>query len=312
MLKRYYNRVIIFGRGNSMRKTDKGFSLVELLIVVIIIGILAGILYLVVGPSDDMVREKACSGNRATIMLALDAYRFSNGVSKESYTLQNFIDDNYKDNISNKEVKCPSDGIYSAGTLNGREAVVCSVHGGGGTGGGDDPGGGDEPDPPGNIIPGTDKFGGDGYQALDNWEDSIWIETWPGGANAYISVEKGKKYYFDSADGSREYFISLVNDPNVMFNGSNKDEQGNIITTPDNLPSWTSQHGTGLVRFTGVSENWEDINNGDKFYRGDIIYFNGDYYVCMISIGTPYTIVKNVNESNSPNTDLGTWYKLSN
>ncbi|MCE5182997.1 MAG: prepilin-type N-terminal cleavage/methylation domain-containing protein, partial [Synergistaceae bacterium] len=69
-----------------MRKIDKGFSLVELLIVVIIIGILAGILYLVVGPSDDMVREKACGGNRATIMLALDGYRFSNGLNKENYT----------------------------------------------------------------------------------------------------------------------------------------------------------------------------------------------------------------------------------
>ncbi len=83
--------------------------MVELLIVVVIIGILAGILYLVLGPSDDMVREKACSGNRATVMLALDAYRFSNGVSKETYTLQNFIDDDYKDTISNKEVKCPSE-----------------------------------------------------------------------------------------------------------------------------------------------------------------------------------------------------------
>lgn len=132
MLKRYYNRAIIFGRGDSMRKIDKGFSLVELLIVVIIIGILAGILYLVVGPSDDMVREKACSGNRATIMLALDAYRFSNGLSKENYTLQSFINDKYKDTISNNEVKCPSGGIYSAGEENGREIVVCSVHGSGG------------------------------------------------------------------------------------------------------------------------------------------------------------------------------------
>ena len=145
MLKRYYNRAIIFGRGDSMRKIDKGFSLVELLIVVIIIGILAGILYLVIRPSSDMVKEKACSGNRENIMVALDMYRFSSGTGRETYTLQNFIDDDYKGTTSSKEVRCPSGGIYSAGTSNGREAVVCSVHGGDSPGGGYGPGGGDGP-----------------------------------------------------------------------------------------------------------------------------------------------------------------------
>jgi len=122
-----------------------------------IIGVLAGLLYLVVRPSGDMASEKVCSSNRATVMLAFDAYRSSSGVNRDTYTLQNFIDDKYKDRINDKEVRCPSGGIYSAGTSNGREAVVCSIHGG------DSPGGGDGPGPSGNVIPGTDLFGGDGY-----------------------------------------------------------------------------------------------------------------------------------------------------
>lgn len=295
MLKRYYNRVIIFGRGNSMRKTDKGFSLVELLIVVIIIGILAGILYLVVGPSDDMVKEKACSGNRATIMLALDAYRFSNGVSKESYTLQNFIDDNYKDNISNKEVKCPSDGIYSAGTLNGREAVVCSVHGGGGTGGGDDPGGGDEPDPPGNIIPGTDTFGGDGYQAIDDWEEAI-VD------NHNLSFNEGQKFLSEG-----NYYVATTTLSNIYYSDDSSPEM-----SPDKW--WTTQSAGGLVQFTGVSKSWDEVETGYRFYRGDILYYNGDYYVCRVEGYTGYyEVTKGEWWSNTP--DLSgsawAWYKLS-
>ena len=304
MLKRYYNRAIIFGRGDSMRKIDKGFSLVELLIVVIIIGILAGILYLVVGPSDDMVREKACGGNRATIMLALDGYRFSNGLNKENYTLENFINDGYKGTLSTENAKCPSGGIYTAGTdENGREVVLCSIHS-------VTPGGGDEPDPPGNIIPGTDIFGGDGIQALEKWEDQpIRVETWPGGGNAYISIEKGKKYYFDNPDGTRAFYLALGDDPNVMFNSNNKDEQGNIITTPDNLPNWVYANATGILPFTGVSENWNNVNTGDIFKRGDILYYNGDYYVCM---SQSYTIHKDKDWSNTPDLDGGQWYKLSN
>ena len=44
------------------RKRD-AFTLVELIIVIMIIGVLAGLLYLVVRPSGDMASEKVCSSN---------------------------------------------------------------------------------------------------------------------------------------------------------------------------------------------------------------------------------------------------------
>ena len=268
MLKRYYNRAIIFGRGDSMRKIDKGFSLVELLIVVIIIGILAGILYLVVGPSDDMVREKACGGNRATIMLALDGYRFSNGLNKENYTLQSFIDDKYKDTISNNEVKCPSGGIYSAGEENGREKVICSVH--------SVPSGGGGP-VASNYIPWTSTFGNPGIPPNSTWPTPEYNSN--GTVVNQITLPTGSTYAYVNSSGETEFYV-VGAWSNVVF-GRNK-----YAVTPDAVDPTTGNNIWGATEIIKVSSReavkWSDVTaSTPAFGIGDVVYHDatGKYYI---------------------------------
>lgn len=102
-------------------KNSAGFTLVELLIVIIIIGVLAGGLLLSVGGSDKKAKEAACLGNREAIKTGWSLYKFSNSSSE---TLQKFIEAKYHDQISNKEAACPSGGVYSDSDGN----VECSVH----------------------------------------------------------------------------------------------------------------------------------------------------------------------------------------
>ena len=267
-----------------MIKTNKGFSFVELLTVIIIIGILAGFLYLLMGSSDDKAKREACYGNRVSIILALDTYRFSSGLSKENYTLQNFINDKYKDTISNNEATCPSGGVYSAGEENGKEIVICSIHS-------VTPGGG----PSGNVIPGTDLFGGDGNTALDDWEETIIGEH-------SISFNIGQKFLYEG-----KYYVATETLSNIYYLTDHDPEM-------NTSKWWTTKANGGLVQFTGVSKNWDEIETGYRFYRGDILYYNGDYYVCKAQGYTGYfDVIKGQYWSNTP--DLSgsewAWYKLS-
>lgn len=300
-----------------MKKTARGFTLVEVLITLLIIGVLSGLIYLALRPSEDMVKRKACEGNRSTILLALDAHRFSSGLTKAEYGLQSFIDEGYKNEIDNKETKCPAGGTYSAALSNGREIVVCSVHGGGPTGGngggGEEPGGGDEPgggengdgepgngndddgesNPSSQYIPNTD------VSANDSWIEK---QTVNDAGRVEIHFNQGEKFLYNN-----EYYVAISNLNEDFAN------TGTTLAPEDLPPNRMSESGYGLVR---VLQNepvivWENLQIGDTVKRGNILLFNGEYYLCMVPSARGPVQIKFQYYNLGPNEDSSLWFKLN-
>jgi len=58
---------------------ERGFTLVELLIVIVILGILAGIVVFAVGNLTSNAKTNACSTEKSTITTALEAYKAQTG-----------------------------------------------------------------------------------------------------------------------------------------------------------------------------------------------------------------------------------------
>lgn len=181
-----------------MKKTNRGFTLVELLVVIVIIGVIAGTLYLSMAPMDDKAREQVCYHNRSAIARALGTYRLLEGYSKDSYSLNVFIGNKFEDTISNKNAECPSGGKYSASfDVTGREFVACSKHPK--TSGGDDPG----EDTPNNMIPGTNIGigGGTVIFATDDWESIVEKKPswgWDG------DIKSNNKFFYEN-----EYYVAV-------------------------------------------------------------------------------------------------------
>jgi general secretion pathway protein G len=67
-------------RSNEDHKNviEKGFTLVELLIVIVILGILAGIVVFAVGNLTQNAKSNACSTEKSTIVTADEAYKAQN------------------------------------------------------------------------------------------------------------------------------------------------------------------------------------------------------------------------------------------
>jgi prepilin-type N-terminal cleavage/methylation domain-containing protein len=65
----------VLQRLRAMRTNESGFTLVELLIVIVILGILTGIVVFAVGGFSDRGQSAACKTDRKTIEVAVEAYR---------------------------------------------------------------------------------------------------------------------------------------------------------------------------------------------------------------------------------------------
>ena len=56
---------------------QKGFTLVELLVVIVILGILAAVVVFAVSGSTDKAQTSACAAERSSVESAVEAYRAS-------------------------------------------------------------------------------------------------------------------------------------------------------------------------------------------------------------------------------------------
>ncbi|MER7002912.1 prepilin-type N-terminal cleavage/methylation domain-containing protein [Dactylosporangium sp. NPDC000555] len=66
-------------RLRAARENESGFTLVELLIVIVILGILAGIVVFAVGAFNDRGEKAACKADKKTVEVAVEAYRAQTG-----------------------------------------------------------------------------------------------------------------------------------------------------------------------------------------------------------------------------------------
>lgn len=71
--------------GAPSPKRDKGFTLVELLIVIVILGILATVTVFAVQGITDRGEESACDADRSTVESAAEAFFAQNGEYPDNY-----------------------------------------------------------------------------------------------------------------------------------------------------------------------------------------------------------------------------------
>ena len=65
-------------RLRAIRRSDSGFTLTELLIVIVILGVLTGIVVFAVGAFTDRGEIAACRADVKTVQAAAEAYRAQN------------------------------------------------------------------------------------------------------------------------------------------------------------------------------------------------------------------------------------------
>jgi len=66
-------------QGDHKSVIEQGFTLVELLIVIVILGILAGIVVFAVGNLTSNAKTNACATEKSTLTTADEAYKAQNG-----------------------------------------------------------------------------------------------------------------------------------------------------------------------------------------------------------------------------------------
>lgn len=92
-----------------LKNNEKGFSLVELMVVVVIIGVLVAIAIPVYNITTDRAEKGACHANQRMIEGAASQYAMNEGISIDEVGI-NDLDVYFNDGTL---PTCPSDGTYN-------------------------------------------------------------------------------------------------------------------------------------------------------------------------------------------------------
>ncbi len=106
-----------------MLRNQRGFTLVELMIVIVIIGVLAAIAVPAYSSYVSKAQERTCEANRRTISTAATMYHIDENDKEYATDIDDLKD--YLDNFDS--LKCPAGGTYMLASDSSFN-VTCSVH----------------------------------------------------------------------------------------------------------------------------------------------------------------------------------------
>lgn len=108
-------------------KNRKGFTLIELMIVIAIIGILAAMAIPNFKKAREQAREKACYSNIRVLLGAIEMYNMDHSVPMETPEQSKLLGTN---GYLKAEVVCPeANGSYKGTNLSKDGVLFCSEHG---------------------------------------------------------------------------------------------------------------------------------------------------------------------------------------
>lgn len=109
----------------------KAFTLVELMIAIIIIGVLAGFVMISAGGATDKANGTRCVADRRSIKSALNIYRAEHGgYDGFSDKLEDMFDNYNGAGVETDKIKgiCPIAGIYTITSEDQKVIITCSLH----------------------------------------------------------------------------------------------------------------------------------------------------------------------------------------